>query len=305
MNAAIKTFRRIPDFLRRRWQWYIVHPIARRKFRKIHILDSFMSIQYIIDHRCSVSRFGDGEFDLIRGASEGYQKPDVKLADSLKMVLNAKDAPNHIVGVPYFLKNVDGTVKVTRDFWGRLVKEYGNRWIQLLNEDRLYIDTQISRFYIEYHDYDRSTRQLQMLKQIWQDRDVVIIEGCQSRTGVGNDLYDNARQIERILGFPKDGFSHYAEMLDAVKGHVKPEEGKLLLLSYGPTATILAYDLAKLGYQAIDIGHLDIEYEWYKRRTPEGGIVKGKYTNEAKDGDIVDECNDSEYLSQIICDITR
>ena len=305
MNAVIETFRRIPDFLSRRWQWYIVHPLARRKFRKIHILDSFMSIQYIIDHRCSVSRFGDGEFDLIRGASEGYQKPDLKLADNLKMVLKATNAPNHIVGVPYFLKNVDGTVKNTRDFWGRLVKEYGSRWIKYLSEDRLYIDTQISRFYVEYHNYERSTRQLRMLKQIWQDRDVVIIEGCQSRTGVGNDLYDNARQIERILGFPKNGFTHYAKMLDAVKKHVKPEEGKLLLLSYGPTATILAYDLAKLGYQAVDIGHLDIEYEWYKRRTPKGGIVKGKYTNEAKGGDAVAECNDSEYLSQIICNITR
>lgn len=305
MNAAIKTFRRIPDFLRRRWQWYIVHPIARRKFQKFNILDSFESIQYIIDNRCSVSRFGDGEFDLIRGVSEGYQKPDVKLADSLKMVLNAKDAPNHIVGVPYFLKNVDGTVKGTRDFWGRLVREYGSRWTKFLSEDRLYIDTQISRFYVEYHDYDRSTRQLQMLKQIWQDRDVVIIEGSQSRTGVGNDLYDNARKIERILGYPKDGFAHYDKMLDAVKKHIKPEEEKLLLMSYGPTATILAYDLAKLGYQAVDIGHLDIEYEYYRNKNQEGGVIKGKYTNEAEGGDVVEECNDSEYLSQIICDITK
>lgn len=304
MNAAIETFRRIPDFLRRRWQWYIVHPIARRKFRKYNILDSFDSIQYIIDNRCSVSRFGDGELGLIYGPGVGFQNPDQKLAERLKEVITA-EAPNFVIGLPYFLKNIDGTVKVTREFWGWEVVKYGSQWVELLSEDRLYIDTQISRFYIEYHDYDRSTRQLHLLKKIWQDREVVIIEGCQSRTGVGNDLYDNARQIERILGFPKDGFSHYDEMLEAVREHVRPEEGKLLLLSYGPTATILAYDLAKLGYQAIDIGHLDIEYEWYKRRTPEGGIVKGKYTNEAKDGDVVDECNDSEYLSQIICDITR
>jgi glycosyltransferase family protein len=144
-----------------------------------------------------------------------------------------------------------------------------------------------------------------MLKQIWQDREVVIIEGSQSRTGVGNDLYDNARTIERILGFPKDGFAHYYEMLQAVREHVRPEEGKLLLLSYGPTATILAYDLAKLGYQAVDIGHLDIEYEYFRNKNHEGGIIKGKYTNEAEGGDVVDECRDAQYLSQIICDITK
>lgn len=305
MKKVKEIIQRLRDFLRRRWQWYIVHPIARRKFQKINILDSFESIQYIINHRCSVSRFGDGEFDLIRGGCEGYQKADVKLAESLKKVLKATDAPNHIVGVPYFLKNVDGTIKSTREFWGDLVKEYGSKWVKYLKEDQLYIDTQISRFYVEYSDYDRSTRQLQLLKKIWQDRDVVIIEGNQSRTGVGNDLYDNARKIERILGFPKNAFAHYDKMFDAVKKHIRPEEGKLLLLSYGPTATILAYDLAKLGYQAIDIGHLDIEYEWYKSKSFEGGVIKGKYTNEAKGGDVVDDCNDALYLSQIICDITK
>lgn len=27
---------------------------------------------------------------------------------------------------------------------------------------------------------------------------------------------------------------------------------------------MLSYELAKLGYQAIDLGHLDIEYEWFR-----------------------------------------
>lgn len=301
MSALIK---KLYDFLRRRLQWYIVHPIARRKFQKFNILDSFESIQYIIDNRCSVSRFGDGELRLFYGYDIGFQKTDDKLVKRLVEVIGS-DIPNLIIGIPYFLKNVDGTVKATRDFWGNLVKEYGKKWVEYLKEDQLYIDTQISRFYIEYHDYNRSTRQLQMLKQIWQDRDVVIIEGSQSRTGVGNDLYDNARTIERILGFPKNGFAHYDKMLDTIKEHVKPEEEKLLLMSYGPTATILAYDLAKLGYQAVDIGHLDIEYEYYRNKNQEGGVIKGKYNNEAEGGDAVEECNDSEYLSQIICDITK
>jgi len=29
----------------------------------------------------------------------------------------------------------------------------------------------------------------------------------------------------------------------------------------GPTTTVLAYDLYKNGYQAIDIGHVDLEHE--------------------------------------------
>lgn len=296
---------KIIDALIRRYRWYIADPLARRPFQNLKIMDSFESIQYIIDHRCSISRYGDGELALIWGERIGFQEVNEKLVKALKHVLQATDAPNHIVGIPYYLKNVDGTVKITRAFWGDFIRKFGKSLRPLLSSNRTYIDTQISRFYIEYYDRDRSTRQLQMLKRIWDGRYVVIIEGNQSRTGVGNDLYDNAKSLQRILGYSTNGYSHYEKMLDAITSHVKPEEGKLIILSYGPTATILAYDLAKLGYQAVDIGHLDIEYEWYQRGDMNGGVVKGKYTNEAMGGNNVEECADEKYLSQIICDITK
>lgn len=298
-------YNRILGGIMRRYRWLVVHPKARRQFQKLKILDSFESIQYIIDHRCSVSRYGDGELSFFWGIKEGYQEVDEKLVVQLKQVLQANDAPNHIVGVPYYLKNVDGTVGVTRTFWGDFVCKYGKLLLPYLSDKRIYVDTQISRFYIEYHDRDRSTRQLNLLKKIWDGRDVVIVEGAQSRTGVGNDLYDNAKSLQRILGYSTNAFSHYDEMLQAIISHVSPKEGKLILLSYGPTATILAYDLAKLGYQAVDIGHLDIEYEWYLNAETKKGFIKGKYTNEAKDGSLVEECLDERYLSQIVCDITK
>ncbi len=301
----MELYNRILNGITRRYRWLFVHPKARRQFQKLKILDSFESIQYIIDHRCSVSRYGDGELGLLLGQGIGFQNADKNLGERLIHVLQANDAPNHIVGVPYYLKNVDGTVGVTRTFWGDFVCKYGKLLRPYLSEKRTYVDTQISRFYIEYHDYDRSTRQLNLLKKIWDGRDVVIVEGTQSRTGVGNDLYDNAKSLQRILGYSTNGFSHYDEMLKAINSHVSPKDGKLILLSYGPTATILAYDLAKLGYQAVDIGHLDIEYEWYLNADTKKGIIKGKYTNEANDGSFVEECHDEKYLSQIFCDITK
>lgn len=298
-------FSRLRDYIRRRLNWYYLDSKARRPFRKFTILDSFDSIQYIIDNRCSVSRYGDGELSFFCGVKEGYQDIDEKMIQRLEHVLRATDAPNHIVGIPYFLKNVDGTVKCTRAFWGQCVRKYGKKWIKYFDQDRLYLDTQLSRFFVEYKDYNRSRKQLSLLKQIWDNRDVIIVEGNQSRTGMGNDLYDNVKSLKRILGYARNAFSHYDDMLAAITKHVKPEEGKLLLLSYGPTATVLAYDLAKLGYQAVDIGHLDIEYEWYLNKDYSCGKIKGKYTNEAKDGDLVEDCNDMKYRSQIICDITK
>ena len=294
-------------WFRRRYKWYVVDEKARQRFKDYNILDSFESIQYIIDHKCSISRYGDGELSLFSGKGIGFQEVDNNLVERLQHVLKATDAPNHIVGIPYYLKNVDGTVNLTREFWGDIVGKYGAQWQKIIPSDRKYIDTQISRFYIEYHDRERSARQLQMLKKIWDGRDVVIVEGSQTRSGIGNDLYDNAKSIERILGYATNAFAHYDEMLQAIVENVKPEEGKLILLSYGPTATVLAYDLAKLGYQAVDMGHLDIEYEWYLRGIVEfGEKIDGKYTNEAASGgNVVVECEDENYNRQIICDITR
>ena len=301
---------RVKDGIIRRYRWYSVYPKARKPFQKINILNSFESIQFIVEHNCSVSRYGDGELSFFCGIKEGYQEVDEEMVTRLKNILKAKDAPNHFIGLPYHLKDVKGTTVFSKTFWGEIVCKYGQFWIKLISKDRMYLDTQISRFYKAYHNIKRSEKQLQYLKKIWDGRMMVIVEGCQSRTGVGNDLYDNAKSVERIIGYATNAYMHYDEMLNAITSHVKPDEGKLIFLSYGPSATILAYDLAKLGYQAIDIGHLDIEYEWYLQakagnESAEKSVIKGKYTNEAAGGDLVEDCTDEKYLSEIICDITK
>ena len=37
------------------------------------------------------------------------------------------------------------------------------------------------------------------------------------------------------------------------------------MIVLGPVATLMAYDLAMENYWAIDIGQLDVEYEWFLR----------------------------------------
>lgn len=288
-----------------RYNRYVAMPAARHKFQNLDILDSFASIQYIIDHRCSVSRYGDGEFTLFWGGYKGYQKNDANLSAALIRVLQNTDAPNHIIGIPYYLKSTRGCVQGTKDFWGFFVMRSGSRIRPCLPTNRKYIDTQISRFWIEWKDKDRCRRQLAMLKKIWDGQDVIIVEGTQSRTGVGNDLYANTRSIRRILGPATNAFTQYDKMLDAIVKHA--DKQSLILLSFGPTATILAYDLAKLGYWAIDIGHLDIEYEWMRMNATEAIPVQSKYTNEAQatGGHNVSDCADEAYRQQIICDITK
>ena len=294
------------DLIIRQYNKYVCIPLARKKLRNITILDSMTSIQYIIDNRCSVSRFGDGEFDVLMGKNGNtFQIADRQLAERLKEVLISNDVPNHMIGIPQPLKGVSGLRPLSRDFWGYYVKENVAKLLPFFSGGKTYLDTQLSRFYIAYKDKSHCKEQLDLLKKIWAGQDIVIIEGCESRTGIGNDLYDNSKSIQRILGLPTNAFAKYDEMLDAILTHVSKD--KLIILSYGMCATVLAYDLAKLGYWAIDLGHIDIEYEWMKMGVIENTPVKGKFTNEAGvcGRENIDECNDGQYRNQILLDITK
>jgi hypothetical protein len=69
------------------------------------------------------------------------------------------------------------------------------------------------------------------------------------------------------------------------------------------TATVLARDLAHAGFQAIDLGHIDIEYEWMLRNATEKIAIPGKYTNEVVGGNQVEDIKDEKYLSQIVAKV--
>ena len=264
------------------------------------------SILYIIDNRCSVSRFGDGEFDVLLGRDGNtFHTANEKLAERLREALTSTEALNHMVGIPYPLKDTTRLRKSSKDFWDFYTLRNKDQLLPYLSCERTYLDTQLSRFYIIYEQKNHCRKQLDLLRQIWNGRDIVIVEGEQSRTGVGNDLYANAKSIQRILGLTTNAFEKYDDMLDAITANVTKD--KLILLSYGMCATVLAYDLAKLGYWAIDIGHLDNEYEWMKMGATDNVPIKGKFTNEGgEEGRTnIEECKDEAYLSQIICNINQ
>ena len=80
----------------------------------------------------------------------------------------------------------------------------------------------------------------------------------------------------------------------------------LILISLGPTATILVYDLIKFGFrnQVIDFGHFDIQYEYYLRNVTKKIKVPFKYVNEVRGGsENITPVTDVKYLNQITFNI--
>ena len=259
------------------------------------------TLNKIISLKASMSRYGDGEYNLMFGNDIDFQTYDKRLDDKMRAILKTDD-DTFLVGVPDEMYHFDNLRKDTVKFWKTFVRYNRKKIAKLLVPDKQYYWTSITRFYFEFIDKSKCGHYVELLKKIWDDRDIVFIEGDKSRLGVGNDLFDNAKSVRRILCPAVEAFGVYDEIIEKTKALV--EKDALILIALGPTATALAYDLYKEGYQAIDIGHVDIEYEWMLRGATTKIAIENKYVNENDDGGkIVGDIHDETYLSQIIAKI--
>lgn len=262
---------------------------------KIKIMGIEESLKTIKEEKKSICRLGDGELDIILGGKIGFQRYDKRLAKMLEEILTTKQ-DFCLVGVPDAINHFDNITKESKEFWTNNMLRVRDTWMKYLNEDMDYCTANITRLYIRYEDKSNCGKYFSMLKDIWNNRDVVICEGEQTRVGVGNDLLANCKTVKRVICPAENAFDKYDEILKILK---KENKDTLFLIALGPTATLLAYNLAKDGYQALDVGHFDIEYEWFKRGVTKKEKIENKYTNEVVGGNNAENILDTEYLSQI------
>lgn len=269
-------------------------------FHKYIIKDTTRTINHVIKTKCSVSRYGDGEFDMIIGGCRGFQSYNKELAIRLKDILQS-DLPNHIVCLPHTLKSTANQRGYAYYFWKNYFQTHYKDLQSILKPKKVYYDSLITRFYMDLEDKSICPKIILQLKNIWRNRNILLVEGALTSSGIGNDLYNNAKSLRRIICPPENAFEKYDKILNTVKDNA--EKNDLILISLGMTATVLAYDLAKEGYQAIDLGHLDVEYEWYLQKAEKKVKLQNRYVNEVNGGSIVQRCNNPVYLSQIVAEI--
>lgn len=263
------------------------------------VLDSMESVNRVIEGELSVARFGDGELMIICGGGWGFQKYDSRLAERLAEVLKSSD-PGIAICIPDVFRDRSRFTKTAWNFWYYHILSNLHNWNRYTLRRKVYLDTQFTRFYMDLQDKVKfPTDILARLKQIWEGKDLLIVEGAGSRLGYKNDLFDNTRSIRRILCPPENAFSSYDKILETSSDNAG---GKLVLIALGMTATVLAYDLAKRGFRALDIGHIDIEYEWYRMKAEKKVPVQHRYMNEVSCRDF-DDVDDKTFLEQIITTI--
>lgn len=292
--------------LTRIWIRVFVMPLNgirwKRWDEKPQVIGGLESLEMLVKRNCSICRFGDGEFELIWGKDLGFQKYSTEIATRLNEVLHSKN-PNILIGLPNIFGDMTELALSTAKWW-REYRLYNLSKLQkTLNGVTKTVDANITRFTTEMPP-GSAEKYISLYKKIWENRKVTIVEGEKSRLGVGNDLFKNTKSIHRIIAPAKDAFSLYDILLNNCKNLIPLDN--VVIIALGPTATILAYDLALAGYQALDLGHIDIQYEYYKRNVREKIAIPGKYVNE---GGIVgqnpdDSIIDENYIKSILINIS-
>jgi len=248
-------------------------------FNGLNIVSSEDTLDEIIKNNRSISRFGDGEFELIFGNGIGFQSANKELAKKLKKILKNNNNEFLIgINIPYNNTYLNKYINITKKFFIDWLERIKLKILPLIDLNKKYYSSYISRFYFEIEDKSKVSNYIKKLKKIWEKRDILVIEGENSRLGVGNDLFNNSNSLKRIICPAINAFNVYNKIISEAK---KFNKSILILLALGPTSTSLAYDLYKLGYQAIDIGHIDIEYEWFLRKATKKIQIENKYVNEA------------------------
>jgi len=260
------------------------------------VLSIETTLARVLEERLSIARFGDGELRLMGRAGIGFQHASDSLGDALAELAYG-DSPSLLVCVPDIFGSLDAYSEPSAAIWKRHLLRERARWVRTFGrqDSRAHGNAFISRPYLDWKDKSRAHSRFEMLKQIWRSRDVLVVEGADTRLGVANDLLAGARSVKRIIAPSVDAWLCRDDILAAATQH----PGRLILLALGPTATVLAGDLSALGFQALDVGHIDVEYEWYLAGALWKTPIPGKHVNEAG-GLPVASLDSDEYRSQVV-----
>lgn len=239
----------------------IVYSLYKTKFLKneIKVMSIDETLDKLLSTNISLVRFGDAELEIIEGNSTSFQMADKNLAEQLRRLLTEK-SDKILVSIPDIFETLDIYTQKSQRFWKEHLLFFRKRYKKYCNDGYIYGNAFISRCYYMVQNKVKCELWFEKTKKLWENKDVVLIEGDISRNGVENDLFDNVKSLERVICPRNNAYKVYDEVREICFTYPKDT---LFLLSVGNMAKVLVGDLVENNYRALDIGNLDMEYYWY------------------------------------------
>lgn len=213
------------------------------------IVDEWGTMLAVI-HGASIARYGDGEFNLVRGGNCVSQRKVPGIMTELQNILKSHD-PNLLVAIPRLDPRSPKNVN-----WVKCCAHYG----AYLSAKKQYYSAFITRPdsapWIATDDY------YGMIESLWAGQDITMVYGSERSLSAEFPAMQSAKSITAV---PTD-YAHTYPKIDSIQQRIEKVGNKRVLLMCGPTATCLAARLARSGYHAIDLGHIGMW--WMAHKNP-------------------------------------
>jgi len=239
--------------------------IYKKKLKQLIQIDTDIVIHSNIDtikklqEGYSIARYGDGEFLMMIKKDMLYELYDETLKNRLIEVITQNDNDKLLLGIPtmYFKHDyyASETIQGKRlyNHWNNNIRAFIPENMHLFNKKEYY-----SSFFTQLYAYqfDENKKNIFELKKVWNNKNIVLYmnEKIYNNTLEIQKMYfSNALNVIHEVVPPTKAWARYNDILDSVK---KYDTSYLILVCCGATATVMAYDVSKLGYQIIDCGQL-------------------------------------------------
>lgn len=197
----------------------------------------------------SIARYGDGEFNHVRGLKNVSQAADPRLTEEITRVLQ-EGHRNLLVGIPTI---DDRNPKVAN--W----RKYASGYRAHLNADMTYYSSFISR--PDNAPWINNAQFFSKVESLWQNQHVTLV-GNGVRSLKPDFLHETgAKDVFFVQCTYKDSYAQ----IDQLEQSVIEQGAERVLLCCGPTATVLAWRLARRGFHALDLGHIGMFWRAYAR----------------------------------------
>ena len=190
----------------------------------------------------SISRFNNAEIRLIHGDNDKkviYQRYDKEMANMLAKILSySLSHPKLLVGV--------------EDMYVKRIPE-------MINSSKKYYSSTITKPKIgEYIGI------LDLFKRIWKGKNIIMVtngELLPYTNSIETRFFNNAKSLRYVIVPANNAFRYRHDILCHLLKFTN--DNTVILLSIGPTASILAFELATHNYHAIDFGQVVNRYHHF------------------------------------------
>lgn len=218
-----------------------------RSFMSEHCLDFTTTMERLARQDTSFARFGDGEFKVMLRADGNHKFQDVVpgIQSELKAVIVNDLGERMLVGLPHLFNN---------PFWSNIWANYYPQLRPMFSTETSYACAHVTRpVYFRVWGGQAVTA----WRKVWDGMRAVVVTGREAKFDLIPELFDNLDGAEFVRG---PNTNAYAE-LDELERNARAADADVVLISLGPSGTVLARRLASKGVLALDVGHISASYK--------------------------------------------